>query len=74
MSTVAYKVEPTGGEWSLARDGRMSMNYASRSAAYEVAVAEAEGDLRQGRDVVIEVLCGDEYARENARPEAARAK
>jgi hypothetical protein len=36
-------------------------------------VAEAEGDLRQGRDVVIEVLCGDEYVGENVRPGTARA-
>lgn len=45
------------------------MNYASRSTAYEVAVAQAEGDLRQGRDVVIEVLCDDESAGENGGPE-----
>jgi hypothetical protein len=73
MATVAYKVEPSGGEWSVARDGRRGMNYASRSAAYEVAVAEAEGDLRQGRDVVIEVLCGDESASQDTRPGVARA-
>lgn len=48
------------------------MNYASRSTAYEVAVAQAEGDLRQGRDVVIEVLCDDESAGENGRPGAPR--
>ena len=59
MSTVAYKVEPAGGEWALKCEGRMRMTYAPRSAAYEVAVAEAEGDLREGRDVVIEVLCGE---------------
>ncbi len=60
MATVAYKVEPAGGEWALRREGRTSMIYATRSAAYEVAVAEAEGDLREGSDVVIEVLCGDQ--------------
>lgn len=48
------------------------MNYASRSTTYEVAVAQAEGDLRQGRDVVIEVLCDDESAGENGGPGAPR--
>ena len=38
----------------------------------QVAVAQAEGDLRQGRDVVIEVLCDDESAGENGGPGAPR--
>lgn len=73
MATVAYKVEPVGGEWSLTREGRTNMTYATRSAAYEVAVAEAEGDLREGRDVVIEVLCGDQSAQQDGATAGARS-
>ncbi len=73
MSTVAYKVEPVGGEWALKREGRTTMTYATRSAAYEVAVAEAEGNLREGQDVVIEVLCGDESARQDEAAAGARS-
>lgn len=62
MTTVAYQVQPAGEAWPVMRDGRESMSYASRSAAYEVAVAEAEDELRLGHDVVIKVLCGDESA------------
>ncbi|MBV8473548.1 MAG: hypothetical protein JO107_01480 [Hyphomicrobiales bacterium] len=72
MATVAYKVEPAGGEWALQREGRVRMTYATRSAAYEVAVAEAEGDLREGRDVVIEV-CGDQSAVEDEAGAGARS-
>jgi len=63
---VAYRVEPIGQQWSLTREGRRSMNYASRSAAYEVAVAQAEGELRLGRDVIIEVLCQAEALTQRA--------
>ena len=38
------------------------MSYISQEAAYEVAVAEAAGDLRTGHEVRIEVV-GDAYDR-----------
>jgi hypothetical protein len=38
------------------------MSYVSQEAAYEVAVAEAAGDLRTGHEIRIEVL-GSAYNR-----------
>jgi hypothetical protein len=38
------------------------MSYISQEAAYEVAVAEAGGDLRTGREIRIEVM-GSAYDR-----------
>jgi hypothetical protein len=62
MSTVAYKVTPRGEKWLVARDGEPGMSYVSQEAAYEVAVAEAAGDLRTGNEIRIEVL-GSAYNR-----------
>jgi hypothetical protein len=56
MATVAYKVAPTGEKWLVTRDGEPGMSYISQEAAYEVAVAEAGGDLRTGREIRIEVM------------------
>jgi hypothetical protein len=62
MSTVAYKVTPRGEKWLVTRDGEPGMSYVSQEAAYEVAVAEAAGDLRTGNEIRIEVL-GSAYNR-----------
>jgi hypothetical protein len=62
MSTVAYRVSPSGEKWLVTRDGEPGMSYVSREAAYEVAVAEAGGDLRTGHEIRIEVL-GSAYDR-----------
>ena len=62
MSTVAYRVSPSGEKWLVTRDGEPGMSYVSQEAAYEVAVAEAGGDLRTGHEIRIEVL-GSAYDR-----------
>jgi hypothetical protein len=58
VAMVAYKVAPTGEKWSVTRDGQPGMSYVSQEAAYEVAVAEAAGDLRTGHEIRIEVVGG----------------
>lgn len=58
MTMVAYRVSPTGRKWRVTRDGEPGMSYVSQQAAYEVAVAEAAGDLRTGHEVRIEVVGG----------------
>ena len=62
MAMVAYKVAPHDGKWQVTRDGEPGMSYISQEAAYEVAVAEASGDLRTGREIRIEVV-GNAYER-----------
>jgi hypothetical protein len=62
MPIVAYKVIPPGEKWLVTRDGEPGMSYVSQEAAYEVAVAEASGDLRTGNEIRIEVL-GSAYDR-----------
>jgi hypothetical protein len=62
MATVAYKVAPIGEKWQVTRDGEPGMSYVSQEAAYEVAVAEASGDLRNGHEIRIEVV-GNAYER-----------
>ena len=62
MPIVAYKVAPTGEKWLIIRDGEPDMSYVSQEAAYEVATAEAAGDLRTGNEIRIEVL-GSAYKR-----------
>lgn len=58
MTRVAYRVSPTGEKWLVARNGAPGMSYVSQEAAYEVAVAEAAGDLRTGHEVRIDVVGG----------------
>lgn len=62
MPTVAYKVAPDDEKWLVTRDGEPGMSSVSQEAAYEVATAEAAGDLRTGNDIRIEVL-GSAYSR-----------
>jgi hypothetical protein len=59
---VTYTVAPNGRKWLVTRDGEPGMSYVSQEAAYEVAVAEAAGDLRTGHEICIEVL-GSAYER-----------
>ena len=70
MALVAYKVAPTGGKWLVTRDGEPGMSYVSQEAAYEVAVAEASGDLRTGHEIRIEVVGGayDRLGDDSHRP------
>ena len=60
MAMVAYRVAPNGKKWLVTRDGASGLSYVSQEAAYEVAVAEAAGDLRTGHEISIEVL-GNAY-------------
>jgi hypothetical protein len=62
MTKVAYEVTPAGDQWLVTRDGQPGMSYVSQEAAYEVAVADAGGDLRSGNEVRIEVV-GNAYKR-----------
>jgi hypothetical protein len=62
MSIVSYRVAPAGEQWAVTRDGEAGMSYVSQEAAYEVAVSQAAGDLRTGREIRIEVV-GDAYDR-----------
>ena len=52
MATISYKVVADGAQWSVTRNG---VSYGAQEAAFEVAVGEAGGDLRTGRDIVIQV-------------------
>jgi len=58
MATVAYKVARTGEKWLVTRDREPGMSYISQEDAYEVAVAEAGGDLRTGHEIRIESWAG----------------
>jgi hypothetical protein len=58
MLLVAYKVAPTGEKRLITRDGEPGMSYVSQEAAYEIAVAQAAGDLRTGHEIRIEVVGG----------------
>jgi hypothetical protein len=62
MSIVAYRVSRSGEKWLVTRNGEPGISYVSQEAAYEVAVAEAGGDLRTGHEIRIEVL-GSAYDR-----------
>ncbi|HLY00449.1 MAG TPA: hypothetical protein VKR62_17255 [Roseiarcus sp.] len=62
MTIVSYKVAPAGEKWRVTRDGEPGLGYVSQEAAYEVAVAEAAGDLRNGHEIRIEVT-GSAYDR-----------
>ena len=62
MAMVAYRVAPNGEKWQVTRDGEPGMSYVSQEAAYEVAVAEASGDLRTGHEIRVGVL-GSAYER-----------
>ena len=55
MATVNYKVARQGEQWSVARQGEVSMTYVTQEAAFEAAVLQAGGDLRSGHDIVIQV-------------------
>jgi hypothetical protein len=43
-------------KWLVTRDGEPGISYVSQEAAYEVATAEAAGDLGTGNEIWIEVL------------------
>ena len=58
MTTVAYKVAPTGEKWLVTRNNEPGMNYVSQEAAFEIAVARAGADLRSGHEIRIEVVGG----------------
>jgi hypothetical protein len=72
MTVVAYKVAPTGEQWLVTRDGEPGMSYVSQEAAYEVAVAEAAGDLRTGHEIRIEVVGGGDGSSEPIGDNPAR--
>ena len=55
MTTVDYKVSRQGEQWSVARQGQVSMTYVTQEAAFEAAALQAGGDLRFGHDIVIQV-------------------
>ena len=69
MATISYKVTKRGDLWSVLRDGEASVGYFTREAAFEVAFAEAGGDLRYGRDIVIEVAPRESDDRQGANAE-----
>jgi hypothetical protein len=56
----------------ITRDGEPGMSYVSQEAAYEVAVAEAAGDLRTGHEIRKEVVGGayDRLGDNSLRPPA----
>ena len=62
MATIAYRVSRDGDMWSVSRDGKPGMSYATQEAAFEVAVGEAGGDLRSGHDIVISVAAATDPA------------
>ncbi len=55
MANVRYTVTPAADQWAVARDGVPGMSYLSQEAAFEIAVAEAEADLRAGHEITLEV-------------------
>lgn len=62
MATIAYRVSRDGDMWSVSREGKPGMSYATQEAAFEVAVGEAGGDLRSGHDIVIRVAAATDPA------------
>jgi hypothetical protein len=54
MTTVTYKVERSGDQWSVVCDGEQQGLYLTQEAAFETAAAYASGNLRTGHDIVIE--------------------
>lgn len=73
MTMVAYRVAPRLEKWLVTCDGEPGMSYISQEAAYEVAVAEAAGDLRTGHEVRIEVV-GNAYDRAGDGSDSAPSK
>jgi hypothetical protein len=61
--TTIYRVEKAGGQWSVLRNGKLGMTYLTQEAAFEIATAEAGGDLRSGDDIVIAVSSATDPAR-----------
>ena len=55
MAKVHYTVSPSADQWAVARDGVPGMSYVSQEAAFEIAVAEAEADLRSGHEITLDV-------------------
>jgi hypothetical protein len=55
MARILYTVSPAAEQWAVTRDGEPGMSYVTQEAAFEVAVAEAEGDLRAGHEITLEV-------------------
>jgi hypothetical protein len=60
VAKIKYEIAPIPAqaetpEWSIRREGEPGTRYVSQEAAFEVAVSQAQGDLRSGNDIVIEV-------------------
>lgn len=55
MARILYTVSPEADQWAVTRDGVPGMSYVSQEAAFEVAIAEAEADLRAGHEITLEV-------------------
>jgi len=55
MAKIIYTVSPSADQWAVTRDGAPGMSYVTQEAAFEVAVAEAEADLRSGHEITLEV-------------------
>jgi hypothetical protein len=62
MATINYRVARAGDEWSVLRNGKLGITYLTQEAAFEVAMAEAGGDLRSGDDIIVEVSTASEPA------------
>ena len=60
MATIVYRVARDDDGWSLTRDGRPGIRYATQEAAFEVALGEAGGDLRSGHDILVQIVAATE--------------
>jgi len=50
-----YRIRGVEADWHVEANGRTSMSYASKEAAFEAAVAAASNAIRDGHEVVIVV-------------------
>lgn len=60
MAKIKYEIAPIPAqaetpEWTIRREGQLGTRYVSQEAAFEVAVSQAQGDLRAGNEIILEV-------------------
>jgi phosphotransferase system HPr-like phosphotransfer protein len=51
MGLAEYMIVSKGESWSILHDGEMKMDYATKEAAFEAAVAAASLAIREGHEV-----------------------
>jgi hypothetical protein len=55
MGAANYRVVPAPDGFCVEHEGKRSVAYATREAAFEAAVGPASNAIKEGHDVVIEI-------------------